>query len=394
MQVTARNINSLPPGTHYLDRCLYLRKREGRRPTWVFRYAIAGKRKDCDIGPVDSITIPQAKEIAARYRAMIADGIDPIAAKRERRERMKATEETTKPLMFEALIDEALPVIERSKAWKNAKHRAQWETTLRTYALPVLGKMTVEDITRDDVLKVLLPIWKDKAETAQRLRGRLESVFSYAIATGKRVASNPATWRGNLDMFLPQMPKSRRVEHHEALTFEEARALFEEWRPPKSATACAVVFGALTCSRVGEFILAKWDEIDLEEKLWTCPPERRKDGKPYPHRVPLSEQALYILSLLPKRSPYIFTGPSGAHLSKETPRIVIRRKLGHGTMHGFRSTFRDWCAENGKDPVVAEKSLMHATGDAVVQAYQRSDLLDARRVLLQEWADAVYPMPE
>lgn len=393
MQVTARNLGSLPPGTHRLERCLYLRKREGRLPVWVFRYTVAGKQKDVVIGSTDVVSIPQAKETAARYRAMIADGIDPLAAKQERKERMKAAgAKEQKPYTFEIMLDEALPVIVRSKAWRNEKHRAQWEMTLRTYALPILGKLLVDDITRDDILKVLQPIWEEKSETAQRLRGRLEAVFSYAIAMGKRIGGNPATWRGNLELFLPQIPKIKRVEHYDALTVIETRVLFADWMPPKSVTACAVIFGALTASRVGEFVPAKWEEIDFKNRIWSCPPERRKDGKPFPHRVPLSKQAIFILKLLPRDSEYIFASRRGRHISKETPRSIILKKLGHGTMHGFRSTFRDWCAETGKDPTAAEKSLMHATGSAVVQAYQRSDLLEARRILMQEWADTIYPM--
>lgn len=135
---------------------------------------------------------------------------------------------------------------------------------------------------------------------------------------------------------------------------------------------------------------ARWDEIDFENRVWNCPPERRKDGKRYPHRVPLSDQALYVLGLIKRKSEYIFAGASGPHISKETPRVIIQKKLKHGTMHGFRSTFRDWAAENGFDRVLAEKSLMHATGNEVEQAYQRSDLLEQRRPLLQAWADEVY----
>lgn len=395
MQVTARNINTLPPGTHRVERCLYLRKREGRLSSWVFRYTISKKQKDVVIGTVDMISIAQAKETAARYRTMIADGIDPLAAKHERRARMaEAGTEEPKTYTFSDLVEEALPVIARSKAWRNSKHAAQWVSTLKTYAVPILGDLPVQDIERDDVLKVLLPIWKTKTETASRVRGRLEAVFSYAIATGKRTGANPAQWRGNLEMFLPPFSKVKTLEHHDALTLAEAKALFSEWTPPTSVTACAIIFGALTAARVGEFVLAKWKEIDFRAKVWSCPPERRKDGKPVPHRVPLSRQALYILSLLPRESEYIFHTKRGSHMSKETPRVVIQKKLGHGTMHGFRSTFRDWCAENGKDFTVAEKSLMHATGNAVVQAYQRSDLLEARRVLLQEWADAIYPLAQ
>lgn len=393
MQVTARNISSLPPGTHRAERCLYLRKRDGHAPTWIFRYTISGKQKDVVIGTSDAVSIAQAKETAVRFRTMIADGVDPLAAKQERREKMRnAGANVDHPFTFADLVAEALPVIIRSKAWRNQKHAAQWKSTLEQYAMPSLGSLFVDDVTRDDILSVLEPIWKTKPETASRLRGRLEAVFAYAIAIGKRAGGNPATWRGNLEMFLPPITKMKKEKHHDALTLDQARLLFDGWRPPTSITACAILFRALTASRVGEFVPAKWDEIDLRRKVWLCPPERRKDGKSYPHRVPLCRQLVAMLKMLPRNSPYVFAGHGGSHISKETPRVVIQKKIGHGTMHGFRSTFRDWCAENGKDPIVAEKSLMHATGNAVVQAYQRSDLLDARIELMQEWADAVYPL--
>lgn len=393
MQVTARNISSLPPGTHRAERCLYLRKRDGHAPTWIFRYTISGKQKDVVIGTSDAVSIAQAKETAVRFRTMIADGVDPLAAKQERREKMRnAGANVDHPFTFADLVAEALPVIIRSKAWRNQKHAAQWKSTLEQYAMPSLGSLFVDEVTRDDILSVLEPIWKTKPETASRLRGRLEAVFAYAIAIGKRAGGNPATWRGNLEMFLPPITKMKKEKHHDALTLDQARLLFDGWRPPTSITACAILFGALTASRVGEFVPAKWDEIDLRRKVWLCPPERRKDGKSYPHRVPLCRQLVAMLKMLPRNSPYVFAGHGGSHISKETPRVVIQKKIGHGTMHGFRSTFRDWCAENGKDPIVAEKSLMHATGNAVVQAYQRSDLLDARIELMQEWADAVYPL--
>lgn len=392
MQVTARNISSLPPGTHRAERCLYLRKRDGHAPTWIFRYTISGKQKDVVIGTSDAVSIAQAKETAVRFRTMIADGVDPLAAKQERREKMRnAGANVDHPFTFADLVAEALPVIIRSKAWRNQKHAAQWKSTLEQYAMPSLGSLFVDDVTRDDILSVLEPIWKTKPETASRLRGRLEAVFAYAIAIGKRAGGNPATWRGNLDLFLPPPSRVQKVEHHEALSLDETRALLEDWNPPKSISASAIVFGILTASRVGEFVKARWDEIDFDARVWSVPPERRKDQKPYPHRVPLSDQAVYILSQIERKGECVFARSAGSHISLETPRVVLQKKVGHGTMHGFRSTFRDWAAENGIDQVLAEKSLMHATGNEVEQAYQRSDLLEQRRTVMQAWADTIMP---
>lgn len=393
MKVTAKSLGALPSGMHRVDRGLYLRKREGRKDCWFFVYQILGKRKELSLGALEDLTITQARAKADHCRHLIESGIDPAAAKKEKLMAMReAGAGDDVPYTVSRLIAEALPVVTKTKRWRNLKHAGQWESTLKTYAEPVIGHLLVEDVTREDILSVLRPIWDEKTETASRLRGRLESIFSYAIATGKRKGLNPCLWRGNLELFLAPVSKIKVVEHHEALPFDEAKALFDGWRPPKSATACAIIFGALTCARVQEFALAKWSEIDFENRVWNCPPDRRKDGKRYPHRVPLSDQAMYILNLLERKSPYIFTAYSGSHICLDTPRTIIRKKLGHGTMHGFRSTFRDWAAENGFDRVLAEKSLMHATGNEVEQAYQRSDLLEQRRPLLQAWADAVYPM--
>lgn len=393
MKVTAKNINSLPEGMHRVDRGLYVRCRQGKRPTFYFVYSILGKRKELSVGPVSGFTLTQARAKAAEYHHLLETGVDPQAAKKEKLLSMRDAGATDKAAYtFADLLREALPTIENAKRWRNAKHAAQWQSTLETYALPVLGPKPVEDVSRDDILAVLRPIWDSKSETASRLRGRLEAVFSYAIATGKRVAANPATWRGNLDLFLPPIAKVKKESHHEALTFDQTRALLEEWNPPKSISASAIIFGILTASRVGEFVRARWSEIDFDARVWVVPPERRKDQKPYPHRVPLSDQALYILSQIERKGEYVFARSAGSHISLETPRVVLQKKVGHGTMHGFRSTFRDWTAEQGFDRTLAEKSLMHATGNEVEQAYQRSDLLEQRRPIMQAWADAVCPL--
>lgn len=390
-------IESLPDGVTYVERGLFIRKRGTWSPVWIFVYSVAGKRREISLGPCKTVKLKQAQDAMARYRTMLLSGVDPVAAKKEKAARLaeKISEKPPQIYTVNDLISEAVPVVTKTKRWRNEKHAAQWWSTLQQYAAPKIGHMDVKDVTRDDILSVLSPIWETKTETASRLRGRLEAIFSYAIVTGKRVDQNPCIWKGNLQLFLAPPGKVKPVEHHDALTFDEAKELLSRWMPPKSITASAIVFGALTCARVGEFIPAKWDEIDFDERVWMCPAERRKDGRPYPHRVPLSDQVIELLNCLPRKSEFIFPGNRGyGHLCKETPRAIIIRAIGHGTMHGLRSTFRDWAAENGWSTVLAEKSLMHATGNAVEQAYQRSDLLEQRRPLLQAWADAVYPKHE
>lgn len=380
----------VPEGLHRVERGLYTRKRGGRA-SWLFIFTIGGRRREVSLGHVDELGITAARSQVAKMRALVEQGIDPVAHRREAR---KSFAEAPAPVYrFSQLLEDALPVIETAKHWRNPKSRAQWRSSLVTYALPVLGELEVEAITRDDILSVLRPIWEEKTETASRVRMRLEALFSYAIATGKLAEQNPALWKGNLELFLPPAHRVKRVEHFEALPAAEIREMLEQtkWSDPPVGWA-AIAFGALTASRANEFTAARWSEIDFDAAVWSCP--RRKDGKDYPHRVPLSAQALELLRRLPQDGDYVFPSPQrpGAPLHKYTPRVLIIKRCGAGTMHGFRSSFRDWAAETGVDRVLAEKSLMHATGGAVEQAYQRSDLLEQRRPVMQAWADTILPL--
>ncbi|MFR6358973.1 MAG: tyrosine-type recombinase/integrase [Sutterella wadsworthensis] len=249
-----------------------------------------------------------------------------------------------------------MPTIEKAKRWRNAKHRAQWQSTLETYALPVLGSKPVEDITRDDVLAVLRPIWDSKSETASRLRGRLEAVFSYAIATGKRVAANPATWRGNLDLFCRHLLASRRSSTMRRSPLMRLGRSSRTGTRPSRSSASAIVFGILTASRVGEFGQGAMGRDRLR-----CPSPVRaarapKGSKAIPAPcAAFRPSCVYILSQIERKGEYVFARSAGSHISLETPRVVLQKKVGHGTMHGFRSTFRDWAAENGIDQVLLQK---------------------------------------
>ena len=289
---------------------------------------------------------------------------------------------------FKDIYADVIETRDRVKKWKNQKHKHQWAQTIEQYALPALGDLSIAEITRQDVLKVLLPIWETKAETATRLRARLEAVFGYAIRNGLRDKGNPATWKENLEFDLPSRKKAQTVEHYEAPTLEELQNLAP--RLLKSVGGRAILYGILTAARVGEFVPARWIEINLETRTWCVPPERRKDGRNYPHRVPLASQIVEMLRGMEKSGEYLFPGLVDHHINKETPRLMLCKMLGRKvTMHGCRSTFRDWCAETGQDQVLAEKSLMHTTGNEVEQAYQRSDLLERRRPLMQKWADEI-----
>lgn len=383
-KVTVKNVFKLPDGKHSVGPNLNLVVR-GNSRTYVFRYSVDGKRKEKSLGSAEKISISQAREQAEKFRVGLSEGHAPKTNKEVLVEDARKEEAPT----FEAYALKTIDKIASVRMWKNAKHKAQWFSTVKAYALPVLGKKKLADIKKQDILEVLNPIWLTKNETASRVRGRLENIFSYAVSDGL-MEFNPALWRGNLDRELPPPGKVQKTEHHEAMSLEELQEKISRFFPTDNRTRQVIVFTILTASRVGESVPAKWDEIDWDNKVWSVPSERRKDGKPYPHRVPLSTQAVELLKSLDRTGEYIFSIKDTLG-SRYSLAVLLKRMTGtQATMHGFRSTFRDWAAENGVPDTVAEKCLMHATGNAVVQAYQRSDLLEQRREVMQRWADAVF----
>lgn len=384
-KVTAKNIFTLPEGRHSVAPNLNLRVRDGTR-TYVLRYCIGGKRKDKHLGSANELSLTEAKRLADKLRSELAEGKLPRTARDKLAEKLKEADAPT----FEKYALEAIEKIASVRVWKNAKHKAQWFATVRAYAFPVLGKKKLSEIKKTDVLEVLRPIWSTKTETASRVRGRLENIFSYAVTDGL-MEFNPAIWRGNLDRDLPPPSKIQIVEHHEAMPLEVLQEKISCFYPASDRTRQVILFTILTASRVGESVPARWDEIDWENRIWSVPPERRKDQKPYPHRVPLSDQAMELLNSIERKGEEIFCLKADDLGSRYSLAHLLQRiTKTTATMHGFRSTFRDWAAENGVPDTVAEKCLMHVTGNAVVQAYQRSDLLEQRREVMQAWADAVF----
>lgn len=384
-KVTAKNIFTLPEGRHSVAPNLNLRVRDGKR-TYVLRYCIGGKRKDKHLGSADDLSLTEAKRLADKLRSELAEGKLPQTARDKLAEKLKEADAPT----FEKYALEAIEKIASVRVWKNAKHKAQWFATVRAYAFPVLGKKKLSEIKKTDVLEVLRPIWSTKTETASRVRGRLENIFSYAVTDGL-MEFNPAIWRGNLDRDLPPPSKIQIVEHHEAMPLDVLQEKITCFYPASDRTRQVILFTILTASRVGESVPARWDEIDWENRIWSVPPERRKDQKPYPHRVPLSDQAMELLNSIERKGEEIFCLKADDLGSRYSLAHLLQRiTKTTATMHGFRSTFRDWAAENGVPDTIAEKCLMHVTGNAVVQAYQRSDLLEQRREVMQAWADAVF----
>lgn len=382
MKVNSRNITSLPDGKHSVAPNLYLLVRGDSR-SYLLRYSVGGKRKDKVIGSASSMGISEAKRKASELMLSIKDnGVIPETKKERAVKKIRVPS-------FKEYSEATIEKLAEVRAWRNAKHKQQWFNTVATYANPVIGKKRLDKITKDDVLKILRPLWYEKNETAVRLRGRLENIFQYAVAEGF-MAFNHAVWRGYLEMELAPSSKVKHVRHHEAMPIKELQEKLHLFLPADTMSKQAILFTILTASRVGESSPARWDEIDFENKVWSVPPERRKDGKPYPHRVPLSWQAIDLLKSIEHKNEYVFARRDTLG-NRYSLNVMLKRITGGNyTMHGFRSTFRDWCAENGINDTVAEKCLMHATGNAVVQAYQRSDLLEQRREVMQAWADKVY----
>jgi integrase len=349
--------------------------------SWVLRLSLAGKQREMGLGSFPSVTLAEAREKARAYRAQVQTGDDPIAR------RVAAVSAAAAERSLLQTFDKTAEayIAQHEASWKNAKHAAQWTATLQTYAYPVLGRMQVRDITAAHVIKAIEPIWASKTETATRVRSRIELVLDYATARGLRQGPNPARWRGNLDAALPKASKLTKVEHHAAVPVVEAPAFMHSLRQQPGIGARALEFVILTAARSGEVRGVTWTEIDLQSGLWTVPAARMKGGRE--HRVPLSRAALALLRVMGPREAgdVIFPGLKGS-LSDMSLTAVLRRMKVQATVHGFRSTFRDWVSECTHFPgEVAEMALAHAVGDKVEAAYRRGDLLARRTQLMQEW---------
>lgn len=367
-----------PPG-------LYLLVHGGGR-SWILRYSLNGRRRDFGLGSYIDLSLAEARQKAKDARKLVLEGIDPIEAKKAKRAADRAASASS--MTFRQCVTGYID--SHGDGWKNAKHRAQWQSTLETYAGPVMGDLNVAMIELPHVLKVLEPIWKEKTETASRLRGRIESVLAWATVRGYRSGDNPARWKGHLDQLLPKPSKVAKVEHHAALPFAEIGAFMADLRKHAGTSARALEFAILTAARSGEVRGATWAEIDMDAAVWTIPEGRMKAGKE--HRIPLSAPAIELLKALPRMvgTDLVFPGAKeGKPLSDMALTAVLRRmKRGDLTAHGFRSTFRDWAGEQTAYPrEVIEHALAHQLKDKAEAAYARGTLFDKRRRLMQAWAD-------
>lgn len=373
------------PGKYGDGGGLWLQISQSGTKSWGFRFMRDGKARQMGLGPLHTIGLAEAREKARKARALLLDGIDPIVARDAALEAVRA--ETAKAIMFKDAAERYIAA--HRLGWKNAKHAEQWTKTLESYAYPVIGDLGVSAIDTGHVIKIIEPIWAAKTETASRVRGRIESVLDWATVRHFRKGDNPARWKGHLENLLPSKTKVAKVRHHPALAYEELPGFMERLREQGCVSARALEFTILTAARTSEAIGATWGEIDLKSKIWTVPADRIKSDRP--HRVPLSARVFEILQDLPreKGNEHLFVGAKkGAGLSNMAMLELLRNMAGNGvTVHGFRSTFRDWAGDRTSFPrEVAEAALAHVIGDKTEEAYRRSDALERRRRLMEAWS--------
>lgn len=379
MKLSARKVETAGPGRHGDGRGLFLYVKATGARSWVLRYQVNGRRHDLGLGAYPDVTLALARQKATDARRMILDGDDPIAKRRQ-----------AQPKTFK---DAALELIESKRpGWKNAKHAAQWTSTLEAYAFPTLGQMQVTKIATADVIGALKTIWSEKPETANRVRQRIEAVLDYASALGIREGDNSARWRGHLDHLLPKPKKIRAVKHHPALAHANIAEFMNDLANRNGVSARALTFTILTAARSGETRGMTWGEVDLQNRVWTIPAQRMKAGKE--HRVPLSPSAMNQLGTRGDDTELVFASETAPNkpISDMSMTAVLRR-MGRTeiTVHGFRSTFRDWAGETTSFPrEVIEAALAHGIKDKAEAAYARSDLFDKRQKLMVAWANVAY----
>jgi integrase len=371
------------PGRYGDGQNLVLQVISATNASWLFAYERNGRARMMGLGPLHTISLKEARERARAARQLLLDGIDPLEHKRAERDRRAL--EAAKNVSFETCAQQYVTAHESK--WQNAKHHRQFMSTMRDYVFPTMGALPVAMIDETLVLKCIRPIWTIKTVTASRVRNRIEAVLDYATAAKLRKGDNPARWTGNLEYLLPAPDKIARPEHHEALPYREIAAFMTALRAIPGVAARALEFTILCAARTGEVVGAQWDEIDLKAKTWTIPATRMKSGRE--HRVPLSPRALAVLEevFTEDGNPFVFVGVRpGTAIGDLAMLRVLRRLNPTATVHGMRSTFRDWAAEQTAFANhVVEMALAHAISSAVEAAYRRGDLFDKRRKLMEAW---------
>jgi integrase len=378
-------------GLHADGAGLYLQVTKGAgghlNRSWLFRYTTPGSTNErwMGLGPTHTVSLAEARQAAQEARKLRLQGVDPLEHRKAQRDSLALAQATS--ITFDQA---AAQYIDAHRAgWKTGLHAAEWESSLRRFVSPTLGKLPVSAIDIGLVMRVLQPIWGDIPETASRVRGRIESILDWAGVHGYRKGENPARWRGKLDHLLPRPSKVKPTVHHAALPYDDISAFLVELRKQDGIARLALEFIVLTAARSGEALGAEWAEFDLDKKLWVIPANRMKGGRE--HRVPLCDRALEILRELEalRVNEYVFMGVRQPHIGNQALHNLLER-MGRDevTPHGFRSTFRDWCGERTSFPrEVAEQALAHAIENETEAAYRRGDALEKRRRLMDTWGE-------
>jgi integrase len=385
MKLTAKKVERVKaPGRYFDGHGLYLQVVNSNNKSWLLRFERDGRERWLGLGPLHTYNLKEARERARDARQLLHSGIDPI----EHRKAAKAAQAlaAAKTRTFKECA-EAYIVANRG-AWRSAKHGAQWSATLKTYVYPTIGNLPVAAIDTGLVLKCIELIWKDKTETASRVRGRIESVLDWATVRNYRSGDNPARWRGYLEHVLPQKNKVSKVEHHAALPYAELPAFMQALRQRKSTAVCALEFTILTAARTAETTGARWGEIDFAAKTWVVPASRMKGGKE--HRIPLAPRVIELLRGLYREegNDFIFIGSQSGRGLSDSAMVRMLQRMGRSeTTHGFRSAFSDWAHEQtAHSNHTIELSLAHAVGSDVEKAYRRGTMTEKRRKLMEQWA--------
>ena len=385
--LTPLAVKNAKPGRHADGGGLHLLVKDSGARSWVYRFMLKSQSRDIGLGTAGhgGISLADARDLALALRLKVKAGIDPLAERHRKAAEALASAQAAQiaGITFKAVAEAYIGANEGS--WRNAKHRQQWQNTLTGYVYPVMGELPVAQIGTAHVLSILEPIWKAKPETASRIRGRIETILDSAKARGHREGENPARWRGHLAQILPARSRLSRG-HHKAMPYDSLPAFIGELRERDAMAANALELVILTATRTSEVLGATWSEVDLEKATWTIPAARMKAGKE--HRVPLPPRAVEILKAVePLNKANLFPTDKGGKLSTMAMSMLLRRMKQDCTVHGFRSTFRDWAAERtGYAQEVCEMALAHVIGNKSEAAYRRGDMFEKRRRLMDEWA--------
>ncbi|MDB5781087.1 integrase arm-type DNA-binding domain-containing protein [Caballeronia mineralivorans] len=382
-----RVAKEVAPG-HYTDGGgLYLQIADSGARSWVFRFRLGGRMREMGLGPLSRVSLGEARKRATGYRQMVRDQVDPIHARREQQRQQLLETAADAVVTFREAAEAFIQA--REPNWKNRKHIQQWRNTLKTYAYPVIGDVEVRDIDTAMIVRILQPVWMKKAETARRVRGRIKAILDAQTVLGRRTGGNPARYVDHLDLVLPRSKKRQDVKHHPALPWEDMPEFIRELEthPRRAARALHVLI--LTATRTNEVRFAQLEEFDLDNRIWAIPGERTKSGRPL--RVPLCDKAVQLVreAMAKAKYGYLFPGfKEGRPLSNMAMLTLLRRmERCDITVHGFRSTFRDWVAECTNYPdSLAEEALAHTISSMTEAAYRRRDRLERRREMMNDWA--------